>query len=49
MNNTQKTEAKIYTPLRIWWWFGYHGLYQIHWFLIKHNLMKGLRKWLMIQ
>ena len=26
------------TPLhmRIWWWIGYHGLYQIDWWLRKH-------------
>jgi hypothetical protein len=24
--------------LKIWWWFGYHGLYQINWYLKKHNI-----------
>lgn len=22
---------------RIWWWIGYHGLYQIDWWIKKHE------------
>jgi len=32
-------ERKATWYWRIWWWFGYHGLYQINWWLKKKGYL----------